>query len=85
MAVLYQYILSISCTGTPPIVDIHQHTQECLVLYVIAYAVIVDTEDTTFDAIATITPQTLQAVLLRYIYECREELDHCPKPLDQID
>jgi hypothetical protein len=81
VAVLYHYLWSLSCNGTLPIVDVHQHTQECLLLYVIAYQNIVDTEDLTLNTIAKITPETLQAVFLGYIYGGREEVDPCPESL----
>jgi hypothetical protein len=81
VAVLYHYISSISCNGTLPLVDVHQHTQECLLLYVIAYEDIVDTEDLTLNTLAKITPETLQAVFLGYIYGGREEVDPYPESL----
>jgi hypothetical protein len=81
MAILYHYLWSISCNGTRPIVDVHQHTQECLLLYVTAYANVVDAKDFTLKAVATTAPQTLQAVFLRYIYTGSGDLEPSPDPL----
>jgi hypothetical protein len=74
VAVLNNYLSSISCDGLLRDTDVHHHTQECLTFYASELGHIVETEDITLNAIARLTPQTSQAVFLKFIDDGREEL-----------
>jgi hypothetical protein len=74
VAILNNYLSSISCDGLLRDIDVHRHTQECLTFYTSELGHHVDTEDITLNAIARLTPQTSQAVFLKMIDIGRDEL-----------
>jgi hypothetical protein len=74
VAVLNNYLSSISCDGLLRDIDVHHHTQECLTFYTSKFGDVVGEEDITTNAIARLTPQTSQAVLMKFLDDGREEL-----------
>jgi hypothetical protein len=81
VAVLNNYLSMITCDGTRPNVDVHQHTEVCLEFYASKFGDIADTKDVTLNAIARLTPRTSQSVFLQYIHNRREELFYIPDHL----
>jgi hypothetical protein len=67
VAVLNNYLSSISCDGLLRDIDVHHHTQECLTLYASEFEHAVEAEDITTNAIARLTPQISQAVFLKML------------------